>query len=138
MWRFVDANILNYLIGGTDAHAKNYSLLFGANEEVRLSPLYDVSSQLPYQNQIPQRLAMKIGRFYDIASIGIVDWQSLARRCKLDEAQMLDRVRTIAQMLPDHIVAARDRALQRKLREQPVRKASELMLKHVATRQRAI
>jgi serine/threonine-protein kinase HipA len=134
VWRFVDANILNYLIGGTDAHAKNYSLLFGANQEVRLSPLYDVSSQLPYQNQIPQRLAMKIGRFYDIASISVVDWQNLAGRCKLDEAQLLDRVRALAQMLPDHIVAARDRALQQKLRERPVRKASELMLKHVAAR----
>ena len=138
VWRFLDANILNYLIGGTDAHAKNYSLLFGANEEVRLSPLYDVSSQLPYQNQIPQRLAMKIGRFYDIASISVVDWQSLASRCKLDEAQMLDRVRTIAQMLPDQIVAARDGALRHKLREHPVRKASEQMLKHVAVRKKAI
>lgn len=134
VWRFLDANILNYLIGGTDAHAKNYSLLFGANQQVRLAPLYDVSTQLPYQDRIPQRLAMKVGRFYEIAAIRLADWQNLARHCKLDEAQVVDRVRALAHMLPDQIVAARDRALEQKLHAQPVREASELMLKHIETR----
>lgn len=138
VWRFLDANILNYLIGGTDAHAKNYSLLFGTDQQVRLAPLYDVSSQLPYQDKIPQRLAMKIGRFYEIASISVADWQSLARHCKIDEAQILDRVRSLAQMLPDQIAAARDQALQQKLREHPIRQASELMLNHVEARKKAL
>ena len=134
VWRFIDANILNYLIGGTDAHAKNYSLLLGANRQVRLSPLYDVSTQLPYKNKIPQRLAMKIGRFYEIASITAADWESLARRCKLDEAQMIERVSALAQMLPDQIAASRDQALREKLNAPSIREASELMLKHVVAR----
>lgn len=132
--RFLDANIFNYLIGGTDAHAKNYSLLFGTNQQVRLSPLYDVSTQLPYQDQIPQRLAMKVGRFYEIASIRLADWQSLARQCRLDEAQVIDRVRALAGMLPDQIVAARDQALYQNLHARPLREASEFMLKHIETR----
>jgi serine/threonine-protein kinase HipA len=134
VWRFIDANIFNYLIGGTDAHAKNYSLLFGANQQVRLAPLYDLSTQLPYQDRIPQRLAMKVGRFYETASIRWADWQSLARQCKLDEAQMIDRVRALARMLPDQIVAARDRALRQKLHARSVRDVSECMLKHIKTR----
>lgn len=138
VWRFIDANIFNYLIGGTDAHAKNYSLLFGTSQQVRLSPLYDLSTQLPYQDKIPQRLAMKVGRFYEIASIKPADWQSLARHCKLDEAQVIDRVRALGQMLPDQIVAARDQALQQKLRAEPLREAGELMLKHVGSRLRAL
>jgi serine/threonine-protein kinase HipA len=47
VWRFADALIWNWLIAGTDAHAKNYSLLL-AEEQVRLAPLYDVASALPY------------------------------------------------------------------------------------------
>jgi serine/threonine-protein kinase HipA len=137
-WRFIDANIFNYLIGGTDAHAKNYSLLFGTNQQVRLAPLYDVSTQLPYRDKIPQRLAMKIGRFYEIASIRLADWQSLAAACKLDEAQVIDRVRALAQALPDQIVAARDQALRQKLRVRPLREATELMLKHVESCSRAL
>jgi serine/threonine-protein kinase HipA len=45
--RFMRATILNFLIVGTDAHAKNYSLLFGPGQ-VRLAPIYDIASYLPY------------------------------------------------------------------------------------------
>lgn len=38
---------LNWVIGGTDAHAKNFSLLIAARQ-VRLAPLYDIASVLPY------------------------------------------------------------------------------------------
>ena len=37
--RFVDAPAFNWLIAGTDAHAKNYSLLIGAVGRARLAPL---------------------------------------------------------------------------------------------------
>jgi len=43
----IDALAWNWLIAGTDAHAKNYSLLLAGND-VRLAPLYDVASALPY------------------------------------------------------------------------------------------
>lgn len=46
--RFVDALAFNWLIGGTDAHAKNYSLLHASGGRVRLAPLYDLASVLPY------------------------------------------------------------------------------------------
>jgi serine/threonine-protein kinase HipA len=41
--RFSDALVLNWLMVGTDAHAKNYSLLL-AGPQVRLAPLYDLAS----------------------------------------------------------------------------------------------
>jgi len=61
VWRFVDALIFNALVVGTDAHAKNYSFLIAAGQ-VRLSPLYDVNSYLPYQRprQHPE-MSMRIG-----------------------------------------------------------------------------
>ena len=52
---FIDALIFNWLIGGTDAHAKNYSFLIAPQGQVRLSPLYDLSSVLPYARQIAPR-----------------------------------------------------------------------------------
>jgi serine/threonine-protein kinase HipA len=33
----------NWLIGSTDAHAKNYSILIGAGGRVRLAPLYEMA-----------------------------------------------------------------------------------------------
>lgn len=45
--RFLDGLIYNWLIVNTDGHAKNYSLLIAAGQ-VRLAPLYDLCSLLPY------------------------------------------------------------------------------------------
>ena len=58
--------LFNYLIGATDAHAKNYSVLLGKDGLARLAPLYDVASIAPYQSltprqRLPLRAAMSIG-----------------------------------------------------------------------------
>lgn len=51
----------NVLIGGTDAHAKNYSLLLSGNGAL-LAPMYDVASGLPYELlRRHGKLAMGIG-----------------------------------------------------------------------------
>ena len=64
--RFADALIWNWLIAGTDAHAKNYSLLL-AGGQVRLAPLYDIASALPYgTHERKLRFAMKIGGDYGV------------------------------------------------------------------------
>ena len=108
--RFLKANMFNWLIGGTDAHAKNYSFLIGAGDEVRLAPLYDLSSQLPHQDLIAQRVAMKIGDHYDIARVTAVDWQALAMSCALDGAQVLGMLTEMARALPDVVGAAHAQA----------------------------
>ena len=58
---FVDALAFNWLIGGADAHAKNYSLLLANGPTIRLAPLYDIASILPYDQVDTKRikLAMK-------------------------------------------------------------------------------
>jgi len=60
------------LIAGTDAHAKNYSLLL-SGPQVRLAPLYDVASILPYDefDLRKVKLAMKIGGEYKLSQIGL-------------------------------------------------------------------
>jgi serine/threonine-protein kinase HipA len=59
--RFADALIWKRLIGGTDAHAKNYSILLAA-DQARLAPLYDIASALPYgRHERKLRLAMRSG-----------------------------------------------------------------------------
>jgi len=58
--RFMAAIAFNFLIYGSDAHGKNYSLLFepGTPWQVRLAPLYDVASYLPYTGDRPQDVRM--------------------------------------------------------------------------------
>jgi serine/threonine-protein kinase HipA len=132
--RFLQANMFNWLIGGTDAHAKNYSLLIGAGDEIRLAPLYDVSSQLPYPDLIAQRLSMKIGDNYDIAHIDVADWRKLARACAIAEDRVLAMLDEMARALPDHISAARKQAVMAGLSKKVVGPLTAQLVDHVSER----
>jgi serine/threonine-protein kinase HipA len=97
--RFADELIWNWLIGGTDAHAKNYSLLL-AGKQVRLAPMYDVASALPYgMHEKKLRLAMKIGgddRVFPERST----WPGAAKELGLREEAVVSRVRELAAAAP--------------------------------------
>ena len=134
VYRFIDANAFNWLIGGTDAHAKNYSLLIGADNQIRLSPLYDLSSQLPYPELIDQRVAMKIGDEYDIPLIGFSEWQALASACAIDFEMLMNRLRQLADALPDAVSAARDQALADGLNREVVTTLADLLIRHAKVR----
>lgn len=61
---FAAGLFFNYLVGATDGHAKNYSLLHPYGSNVRLAPFYDIASTLPYERKhgaAPWRCAMTIG-----------------------------------------------------------------------------
>jgi serine/threonine-protein kinase HipA len=64
--------VLNWLIAGTDAHAKNYSMILRGTK-TQLAPLYDIASALPSPewNWHKWELAMRInkqGRFKYLTS----------------------------------------------------------------------
>lgn len=96
--RFVDSLIWNWIIGGTDAHAKNYSLLL-AGRRVRLAPLYDVTSILPYENERHARLAMKIGDGYGLVAYRN-PWPATAARLGLDSDWITARAAELCASAP--------------------------------------
>lgn len=97
--RFADALIWNWLIAGTDAHAKNYSLLL-AGDQVRLAPIYDVASALPYGfNPLKLRFAMKLGSSYDVFGTSN-PWPAVARDLGLDGEMLTERARTLLEAAP--------------------------------------
>lgn len=100
VWRFADALIWNWLIAGTDAHAKNYSLLI-ARDQIRLAPLYDVASALPYEvHERKLKFAMKIGGDYRVFPYQN-RWPEAARELALDADALAGRVRALAALAPD-------------------------------------
>ncbi len=122
VWRFFDALIWNWLVAGTDAHAKNYSLLL-AGGDVQLAPLYDIASALPYgTHERKLRFAMKIGGDYHVYPERNT-WEKAARELGLHSERALDRVVALAERAPDAFadaasapgVAALDRPLAPRL-----------------------
>ena len=63
---FFKAQILNWLIGGSDAHAKNFSVFIRPGGAFQLTPLYDILSVQPHLianelNRKQMRMAMCVG-----------------------------------------------------------------------------
>jgi serine/threonine-protein kinase HipA len=97
---FADALLLNFLISGTDAHAKNYSLLLAGNNQARLAPIYDIASALPYPRQISPhkaKLAMKIGSEYHLKKIEPRHWRTCAKQLRLPAEALIERLNDMCQ-----------------------------------------
>lgn len=107
--RFVDSLIFNWIVGGTDGHAKNYGLLH-SGRQTRLAPLYDVSSFLPYDDSKGHKLtlAMKIGGEYRVKRIGRKAWGRFAEDCGLDASAVIARCAELATATPAAFEAAAD------------------------------
>jgi serine/threonine-protein kinase HipA len=109
---FLDALVWNWIIAGTDAHAKNYSLLLLENQ-VALAPFYDVASSLPYGwAEQKTRLAMKFGSDYRINPVSR-PWKHLAKNLHVPESEVIDRAYRLIAVAPKAFEsAATDPALR--------------------------
>ena len=108
---FARAVMLNWIIGGTDAHAKNFSMLIGPQGLGRLAPLYDVASVLPYDADLRRlRMATKIGGKYLLDEVHSRHWAKFATEVRLPSADVIDMGRTMAEMLPAALARAVDDA----------------------------
>lgn len=77
---FVHAVLVNQLLGNSDAHGKNFALLYVPGVGVRLAPLYDMVSTAVYPD-VTERMAMAIGGVEDPEQVGIAAWKRLAEEC---------------------------------------------------------
>jgi serine/threonine-protein kinase HipA len=108
--RFLDALIYNWLIKGTDAHGKNFGFLLAAGPQVRLAPLYDVASFIPYETPHQERktrMAMKIGGEYQWWKIGPQHWERAAKEWKLDKDRVFARILDMTARMPGALSATR-------------------------------
>ncbi len=114
--RFIMALALNWVIAGTDAHSKNYSLLHAEGSVLRLAPLYDVASFLPYQRDpgsTKVKLAMKIGGTYRLHQIEARHWNKWAEEAGLSPDWVKAAVETLIQGVIESLEATRSAVAKR-------------------------
>jgi serine/threonine-protein kinase HipA len=102
---------------------------------VRLAPIYDLASILPYRAASLRRvkLAMKIGGEYRLSNIALRHWQRMATELRLDEEALINRVRVMATALPDTVTNVQARTEKEGLSHETITKlAARLETRAVA------
>lgn len=124
--KLFDAAIFNLIIGNADAHAKNFSLLYGENGAIELAPLYDLLSTVHYP-ELSLRLAMKIAKRHMLEELEPDDWKRFASESGL----ALRFIRTRAKELTSAVIESIDEAKAEVLESAPdinaVRETAEMI-----------
>jgi serine/threonine-protein kinase HipA len=103
--RFATMIAFSFLVLGTDAHAKNFSVIHLPERRMYLAPLYDVLSYQPYvaddHERRRLRMAMKVGGYYRFDEIQPRHWEREATMMDMDPEQMVVTVLDLARRIPD-------------------------------------
>ncbi len=88
--------MFNYLIGNSDAHAKNISLLV-TDTGYKLAPFYDLLCVRAYGDE---GLALFIGGDESYGAVGRHSWEGFCEECRFDAKHMLPQLARLAKDLP--------------------------------------
>lgn len=99
-----DICIFNYLVGNTDNHIKNVSLLYSEDlKTIRLAPAYDIISTMIYESST-ENMALSIGGIYNIHNISREEFKKEAKNIGLGSKIAIKRF--------DNMVSNFERALR--------------------------
>ena len=96
--RLWDIIVFDYLIGNTDAHIKNFSLLYGPDlKGIRLAPAYDIISTTVYE-QSSREMAFRIGQAHGIDDITAESFRTAAREVGIGERMAMQRFESMCSL----------------------------------------
>jgi serine/threonine-protein kinase HipA len=93
--RVLEWQAFNVVVGNSDGHGKNLSILYEHNE-IRLAPFYDLVSTRHYERLDPL-LAMGIGGTRNPDELLRARWVAFAKDLEMGAAVVIDIVRTVAE-----------------------------------------
>ncbi len=114
--RFMRSQALNFVVANTDAHGRNYSILYGQGGRFRLGPLYDVACLGAYaESQTSLELAMSIGGERLLQQIKPKHWTKVAISSGYDPERAVAHVRDLLARLPGMALAVRSECSKQQL-----------------------
>ena len=108
---FLKAQLIFWLMGATDAHAKNFSLFLSPGGSYRMTPLYDIvtaQGALDARQIERKQMAMSVGdsRHYRFDQIHGRHFMQSALRAGLSRNRATDLLEEIAARAPDAVEEA--------------------------------
>lgn len=101
----LDQFIFNVLTANTDAHAKNHSLILPVAGPVRLAPLYDVSTVLPWPHVVQYFAQNLAGKKRKPGDMDERHWDWIAEELGYRGADVRARVETLIDLFVKHRTA---------------------------------
>jgi serine/threonine-protein kinase HipA len=98
--------IFNVLVGNSDGHAKNLSLLHLLNGDARLAPFYDLVCTRAIE-RIDYHLALDVGGERNPSLIARPHWETLARQCDVRPRFLWNLVEEMATRLLESVASLR-------------------------------
>jgi len=96
-----DICVFNYLIGNTDNHIKNLSLLYGEDlKSIRLAPAYDIVSTIIYKNSTSD-MAIGIDGKYNINEISRESFKNTANQVGIGTKIAMSRFDALVHGFPE-------------------------------------
>ncbi len=107
-----DAIIFDFLIGNTDAHIKNFSLLYGKNlQRIRLAPVYDILSTAVYE-QSTRNMAFRIGGSLSLDELNRDAFRLAAEEVGLGWKMAMRRFDSMAGLFPSALHKSAEELVQ--------------------------
>ncbi len=100
--------IFNVLAGNSDGHAKNLSLLYQANGEIRLAPFYDLVCTRAVKH-IDYHLAFSVGGERNPGLVSRKHWDALAQQCGVHPRFLQKQVQEVATRLLEKLQPTAER-----------------------------
>lgn len=113
VYAFLRGVAFNWIIAGTDAHPRNYSVLLSEGGRVELAPLYDLASGLFLPTRTPVEdlpFAMTVGGRSSIGDIGWPQWEEQARSLKLIPKRVIEDISVMISKVVESTEPLRDAA----------------------------
>jgi serine/threonine-protein kinase HipA len=108
--RLIRWQVFNYLVGNSDAHAKNLSFVYGIDHTTQLAPFYDLIAIHAWPSNIfNHELAMTVGGENNVSHIKLEHWKKLAEECEIPFASFENAIK----QLSEEIIDAFDRSQNR-------------------------
>lgn len=99
--------IFNVLTGNSDGHAKNLSLLYQPDGEIRLAPFYDLVCTRAIE-RIDYHLAFSVGDERNPEVVTTKNWNDLAQQCGLRPRFLQDQVQDVAARLLEQLPSVKE------------------------------
>ena len=103
-----DIVVFNCLIGNTDSHIKNFSLLYSSDlSYVRLAPAYDIISTIVYSGTF-RNMGFNIGGEYRINDVKMDNWKAAASDAGIGHKLAMSRFDMMADTFKSALIESSD------------------------------